>query len=268
MAAPSQYVRVDSALASNDKMLEVDDNLYLEVAGLYVFMLGRCDMGSTDGILTERSITGARGLAPGRTDLLDEIVRVGLAERDGPAIRIRDYLEWQRSADEKLSASARARKAAHRKHGVTDALTDAETDAETDALTDAEQSKDKQSEDKRSEAPPEGFAEGDKSRPSCLDKPLKTTDPEYDGTCYGFLLREIGLRLPYVSMTGASQADFAALNAAITDGCIPGCKGEKAIDCTLLMAEKARTKSHGATIASSRLWLKCFREDRIGEVGL
>ena len=274
MAAPSAYIRVDSALAANEKMLEVADDLYLEVAGLYVFVLGRCDLGSTDGRLTERAITGTRGIAPGRDDLLDEMIRVGLIDHDGTGLVIPDYLEWQRSSNEKISSSDRARKAAYTRHTKSSAETHAEPCAETHAETHAERyaeraKRERDKGERERGRPDESFPQGDKTAPVCLSAtPLKTTDPAYDGTCYGFLLREIGLRLPYISMTGASQADFAALNAAITDGCIPGCKGEKAVECTLLMAEKARTKAHGSTIASSRLWLKCFREDRIGEVGL
>ena len=142
MAVPSQYIRVDSALGANEKMLGVPDDLYLEVVGLFVLMLGRCDIANTDGVLTVRAITGMRGIAPGRHDLLDALVDADLVERDGGTVTIPDYLDWQRSADEKLSASERARMAARAKHSNTDAHrhaeTDAYTDAETDAYTDAE----------------------------------------------------------------------------------------------------------------------------------
>lgn len=142
MALPSQYVRVDSALGANEKLLEVPDELYLEVAGLYVLILGRCDIANTNGSLSVRAITGMRGIAPGRDDLLDAIVTARLVKRRGDTITIPDYLDWQRSAEEKLSASERARIAARAKHSKrqakTDASTDASTHASTDASTDAE----------------------------------------------------------------------------------------------------------------------------------
>ena len=138
MAAPSQYIRVDSALAANGKVLEISDELYLEAVGIYVLMLGHCDLTNTDGTLTRKAVTGARGIAPGRDDLLDELKRVGLIKIRGANITIPDYLEWQRSADEKISASERARRAARAKHCKTHAETHAETHPETHAETDAE----------------------------------------------------------------------------------------------------------------------------------
>ena len=60
---------------------------------------------------------------------------------------------------------------------------------------------------------------------------------------------------------------LVAFGSCANDGCIPGCEGENAVECALLIAEKMRKKSHGKTIAASRLWLKCIREDRLTEVG-
>ena len=136
MALPAQYIRVDSGLGANEKLLAVPDDLYLEAAGLYVLILGRCDIGSTDGVLSVRAITGMRGIAPGREDLLDAIVNARMVKRRGDTITIPDYLEWQRSATEKLSASERARIAARAKHSKRHASTHADTDTSTHADTD------------------------------------------------------------------------------------------------------------------------------------
>ena len=138
MALPSQYIRVDSALGANEKLLDIDDALYLEAAGLYVLILGRCDIGNTDGVLTVRAIVGVRGIAPGRTDLLDALVGAKMLRRRGDSVTVPDYLDWQRSATEKLSASERARIAARAKHSKRHASTDAETDTVTDASTHAD----------------------------------------------------------------------------------------------------------------------------------
>ena len=138
MAGPSHYVRVDSALGANEKLLDVSDEMYLEVAGLYVLILGRCDIANTDGMLTIRAITGVRGVAPGRDDLLDELVRVDLVTRNGHTITVPDYLEWQRSADEKISASERGRRAARTKHRKVQSESQCKSHSETQCKSQSE----------------------------------------------------------------------------------------------------------------------------------
>jgi len=135
MAGPSNYVRIDNAIYSNEKLLEVRDDLYGEVAALYIFIICKSDACNTDGVLSVRAVTGVRGLMPGRDDLLDEMIRVGLVVREGDHVRVPDYLEWQRTAEEKLSASERARIAVRARW---DAATHAATHTEQDTGTHAE----------------------------------------------------------------------------------------------------------------------------------
>ena len=75
---PNHYVRVDSSIGDNLKFLEVDESLYLETLGLYVLMLCHCDRANTDGRITKKAVLGVRGIAPGRDDLIKEMLRVGL----------------------------------------------------------------------------------------------------------------------------------------------------------------------------------------------
>ena len=109
---PNNYVRVDNSIGSNAKLLDIDDALYLEAVGLYVLVLGYCDRANTDGALKRKAVTGMRGIAPGRDDLLDEMVRVGLLADSQGALEVRDYLDWQRSKEDKEERSRRASMAA------------------------------------------------------------------------------------------------------------------------------------------------------------
>lgn len=109
---PANYVAIDNNLAANKKMLEVDDGLYLEVAGLYVLAIGFCDRSNTDGDISKKALVGARGMASGRDDLIDEMLRVKLLKENGNGLCIPDYLDWQRSKRQKHDATTRAKNAA------------------------------------------------------------------------------------------------------------------------------------------------------------
>lgn len=109
---PNNYVRVDNSIGSNAKMLELDDAAYLEAVGLYVLVLGYCDRANTDGAIKRKAITGMRGIAPGRDDLLDAMIAVGLISGDGDELEVPDYLDWQRSKEDKESRSRNASMAA------------------------------------------------------------------------------------------------------------------------------------------------------------
>ena len=228
MAAPSQYVRIDSALASNDKVLNLADDLWLEATGLYILMVCRCDLGSTDGSLDVKSVVGARGIAPGRDDLLAEIVRAKLARRRGDIVTIPDYLEWQRSSDEKLSATERARKAGRLRHskGEKDASGNAsgnasETASGKRAFCSAEQASkereiDSQQEEKQRVA----------SLPPCMDT-TQVVHP-VTGSVEGCMPMPSAVHLLAQKVWGVmSQRDLQTFTAAIRDGCHPDCDGNE-----------------------------------------
>jgi hypothetical protein len=109
---PNNYVRVDNSIGSNAKMLDIDDAAYLEAVGLYVLVLGYCDRANTDGAIKRKAVTSMRGIAPGRDDLLDELIRVGLIAADNGDLSVPDYLDWQRSKEDKEERSRRASMAA------------------------------------------------------------------------------------------------------------------------------------------------------------
>lgn len=99
---------------------------------------------------------------------------------------------------------------------------------------------------------------GDTSLPACLQTAIEVVDPPYKGTCFGYINHRCEQQFGAV----LSHSELAELKAAINEGCIPGCKGDHPIDCALVIAEKLATK--GATkFKTSRLWLKCVREDRM-----
>lgn len=269
MALPAQYIRVDSALATNEKLLEVPDEFYLEAAGLYVLILGRCDIANTNGSLSVRAITGMRGIAPGRDDLLDAIVTARLVKRRGDTITIPDYLDWQRSAEEKLSASERARIAARAKHSKrqaeTDASTDAEPDASTDAETDAEHlehlehREQRERDSARAEVEkPEGKPLTSVGFPPCLNADIEVIDPAYTGSCWGFIVGQAEAQFGNL----LSHADRTELAEVMTRGCIPGCDGSHPQGCAVHVYDKLKLKGK-TSFRTSRLWLKCLLEDRM-----
>jgi len=265
MALPAQYIRVDSGLAANEKLLTIPDDLYLEAAGLYVLILGRCDIGNTDGVLSVRAITGMRGIAPGRDDLLDAIVNARMAKRRGDTITIPDYLDWQRSATEKLSASERARIAARAKHSKRHASTDAETDTSTDAETDAEHlehlehREQRERDSARAEVEkPEGKPLTSVGFPPCLNAEIEVIDPAYTGSCWGFIVGQAEAQFGNL----LSHAERTELAEAMTRGCIPGCKGSHPQGCAVHVYDKLKLKGK-TSYRTSRLWLKCILEDRM-----
>lgn len=272
MALPAQYIRVDSALAANEKLLAVPDELYLEAAGLYVLILGRCDIANTDGTLTIRAIVGVRGIAPGRTDLLDALVDAKMLRRRGDSVTVPDYLDWQRSATEKLSASERARIAARAKHSKRHADTDASTDAETDTVTDAsthadtdaehlehlEHREQRERDSARAEDIPGGKPMTSVGYPRCLDAEIELINPAFTGTCWAFIVNQAEEQFGNL----LSPAERAELGEVITRGCIHGCTGEHPQQCAVHVYDKLKLKGK-TSYRTSRLWLKCIAEDRM-----
>lgn len=265
MALPAQYIRVDSGLGANEKLLTVPDDLYLEAAGLYVLILGRCDIGNTDGVLSVRAIVGTRGIAPKRDDLLDALVDAKLVKRRGDSVTVPDYLDWQRSAAEKLSASERARIAARAKHSKRHASTDAETDTSTDADTDAEHlehlehREQRERDSARAEVEkPEGKPLTSVGYPPCLNAEIEVIDPAYTGSCWGFIVGQAEAQFGNL----LSHADRTELAEVMTRGCIPGCKGDHPQGCAVHVYDKLKLKGK-TSFRTSRLWLKCLLEDRM-----
>lgn len=110
----------------------------------------------------------------------------------------------------------------------------------------------------RDDVPDAKIIEGDTSLPQCLTKPLEVVDPPYTGTCIGFINQACEQQFG----TLLSPSEYAELKAAITAGCINDCTGDHPQFCALHIAEKLRTKGKTA-FKTSRLWLKCVREDRM-----
>ena len=137
MARPTNYVKVDNAIGTNPKFMQIDDEHYLEAIGLYVLMLGFCDRGNTDGVMHQNAVSNARGIAPSRTDLLDILTEVGLICVKRGKIHIKDYLEWQRSKDEKETRKAQGKAAAD---ALWDAKRNANSNAERNANGNAQES--------------------------------------------------------------------------------------------------------------------------------
>jgi len=109
------YARLDDAFYGHGKVL----NASFEALGLYAVALSYCAQQLTDGALS----AGALGLlARGRRDIVDELVALGLWERDlttdSVTYRVHDYLDVNRSgAQIRRERHATAQRVAqHRMH--------------------------------------------------------------------------------------------------------------------------------------------------------
>ena len=107
--AELSWVRVDSALASNHKVLQ----LLTERGGdhalcVYIFALGYCARQGLDGFIPEIAL----GLIHGKKRDSDLLVKVGMWRAAQGGFQIHDYAEFQPSGAEVRARSDRARDAA------------------------------------------------------------------------------------------------------------------------------------------------------------
>lgn len=108
--AELSWVRVDSALASNHKVLA----LLSEKGGdhalcVYIFALGHCARQGLDGFMPEIAL----GLIHGRKRDAELLTQTAMW-RDVPGgFEIPDWAEYQPSGEESKARSDKARKAAH-----------------------------------------------------------------------------------------------------------------------------------------------------------
>ena len=129
------------------------------------------------------------------------------------------------------------------------------------AKTPQRKAEERKVEERESSAPEKPYGKvmaGDTSMPPCMLSPLETIDPPYSGTCIGFIVNSMQDQFGTIP----SHSELSQLKAAIHEGCIPGCTGEHPADCALLIAMKLRTKGK-TKFATSNLWLRCLREDRM-----
>lgn len=107
--AELSWVRVDSALASNHKVLA----LLAEKGGdhalcVYIFAIGHVARQGLDGFIPEIAL----GLIHGRKRDADLLVAVGMWRAVQGGFEINDYAEYQPSGEESKARSDKARKAA------------------------------------------------------------------------------------------------------------------------------------------------------------
>jgi hypothetical protein len=126
--------RADDGFWHNHKVLELDESLRKGCVALYWLALCWCNEQMTDG----RVPSGAIRVLGGDKAESDELVRVGLWEREGKGYQVHDFLVYNRSKDqivadrEERSRVGRLR-AEYRWRGGPDASLDASTHAGTHA---------------------------------------------------------------------------------------------------------------------------------------
>lgn len=94
--------------------------------------------------------------------------------------------------------------------------------------------------------------------PQCLAAEIDVIEPEYRGSCWGFIVGQAEAQFGGL----LSHADRSELAQAITQGCIHGCTGEHPQACAIHVFDKLKLKGN-TSYKTSRLWLKCIREDRM-----
>jgi hypothetical protein len=112
-------------------------------------------------------------------------------------------------------------------------------------------------EDAREEIPDEKIVHST-PHPPCLNTSIEVIDPAYTGSCWGFIVGQAEAQFG----TLLSPAERTELADAITQGCIHGCTGEHPVECAVHIYDKLKLKGK-TRFATSRLWLKCIREDRM-----
>lgn len=111
------------------------------------------------------------------------------------------------------------------------------------------------------EHPDEKIMRSSGRHPPCLDADIEVLNPDYTGSCWGFIVGQAEQQFGNL----LSPSERAELADAIAEGCIPGCTGEHPVECAVHIYDKLKLKGK-TRFATSRLWLKCIREDRMEAV--
>jgi hypothetical protein len=96
------------------------------------------------------------------------------------------------------------------------------------------------------------------AHPPCLNADIEVIDPAFTGSCWGFIVGQAEEQFGGI----LSHAERTELAEAITQGCIHGCTGEHPVECAVHIYDKLKLKGK-TRFSTSRLWLKCIREDRM-----
>lgn len=263
MRARANYIAIANDIGASDKAIALPEQTFLGGIGLVVLCIAYCDRQRTDGRVPANALK--RVIAPGvdTAAVIQDLLAVGwLLERDD-GYEVADYLTWQRSKAE-IEQSIKQKREAGALGGKSKA-------ANARVLEDKNDQNDKIGEERSVLSTPlstlpstplstplDGKPMTSMDTPACLSAPLTLTEPAYTGTCIGFIVHAMQEQFG----ADPTPSEFAELKAAIATGCIPGCDGSHPADCALLIAHKLRTKGK-TTFRTSRLWLKCVREDRM-----
>ena len=107
--AELSWVRVDSALASNHKVLELLSNRGGDHAlCVYIFSLGHTGRQGLDGFIPEIAL----GLIHGKKRDAELLTQVGMWRQVRGGYEVPDWAEYQPSGEESRARSEKARKAA------------------------------------------------------------------------------------------------------------------------------------------------------------
>jgi len=108
------WVRLDTTLASNHKVLELlDQRDGPKALNLYIFGLGHCGANGTDGFIPRPAL----GLMHGTVKLANILVAAGLWHAEEGGYTVHDWLEHQPSSEEAGRRSQKARAAAAARWG-------------------------------------------------------------------------------------------------------------------------------------------------------
>lgn len=250
--ATRPYIKVDQSLADHPRCIRIDARYFYGALGLHVSGIGWCDRMRTDGFIPADIMPrlGKGSYKP----LVTQLVSVGLWDEVEGGYQIHDYLDWQNSAEYMAERSESAKQSASHRWG------NAKRNANRIANGNADKTR-QDIQDKKSVARediPDSKIMTSTPHPPCLNADIEVIDPAYTGSCWGFIVGQAEAQFG----TLLSPAERTELADAIAQGCIHGCTGEHPVECAVHIYDKLKLKGK-TRFATSRLWLKCIREDRM-----
>lgn len=114
VVASMTWVRVDSGLASNHKILELlSERGGDHAVAVYVFGLGHCALQGTDGFIPSAAV----GLFHGKPRDTELLVKIGLWRAIPGGFEVNDWSEYQPSDADSQARSEKAKRAAAARWG-------------------------------------------------------------------------------------------------------------------------------------------------------
>jgi hypothetical protein len=244
-------VKIDQSIGDHPKFLAVVPELYLSAVGLQTIAIGWCDRMRTDGSIPKHCIQ--KMVIGDASEVLTELVRVGLWSDEDDHFEIHDYLEYQDSAETIAVRSENARKGGKARWGRADST----ADSSAGSTANSKAPEPSLTEPIRTEG--EGARAG--ALPPCLSTKFEgtrwsaTDDSKHETAAQAFWAS-----LEHIKGGIVSTAEHGSFCAIVSDSCPAGCTGtdDEVNDC-LTVLTKALEKTKGKP---SPLFRKICEEDR------